>query len=99
MAEFEKIEPTDLLKYIRSGRADEGDPKVTCARNFAHFFRPHLEAVVKDLQRQTQDGASFGGGIEDVAEIARTGILLAVEYQEEMLLTMLPTQIAGEESS
>jgi hypothetical protein len=95
MAEFEKIEPTNLLNRIRSGEVDENDPLAIGARNFATFLRPHIERMVEDIQRQTRDGSTFGGGLEEVAEIVRTGIQLAVEHQEDMMISMLPTQIDG----
>ena len=96
MAKFEAIEPTSLLKQIRSGEVPGTDPAVIGARNFAFFLRPHLEELVERFQRQTQDGSTFGGGIENVAEIVRTGMQLAVEHQEDMIATMLPTKIVDE---
>ncbi|HEY4963619.1 MAG TPA: hypothetical protein VIH90_02910 [Candidatus Saccharimonadales bacterium] len=89
MAQFEIIEPTALLGRIRNG-VEPGDNDAIGARNFAHFLKPHIQGMVDDLRRQTKDGATFGGGIEDVVEVAMTGLQLAVERQADEFNALLP---------
>ena len=82
MAQFETIPPTSLLERIRDG-VESSDHAAIGAMNFAYFLKPHIQGLVEDFRRQTQDGITFGRGIEDVIEIAMTGLQIAVEQQAD----------------
>lgn len=46
MAQFETIEPTELLKRNREEETTHGDRDLNEARNIAYELRPQLETLV-----------------------------------------------------